>query len=92
MVSHSESPSESPSGDEAPAIRPAGPPFDDATADIVVRSSDGVDFRLYKVILYTPMYSIVIYSDLLFFGSFKTQSRISQLPISSISKQNGSYS
>ncbi|KAI0321898.1 hypothetical protein OF83DRAFT_1033272, partial [Amylostereum chailletii] len=32
-------------------IRDAGAPFDDADADIIVRSSDGVDFRLYKAIL-----------------------------------------
>ncbi|KAI0255965.1 hypothetical protein BJV78DRAFT_585561 [Lactifluus subvellereus] len=28
-----------------------GPPFDDADADIILRSSDQVDFRVYKVIL-----------------------------------------
>lgn len=27
------------------------PPFDDADADVILRSSDGVDFRVYKVIL-----------------------------------------
>ncbi|KAI0744118.1 hypothetical protein C8Q80DRAFT_880048 [Daedaleopsis nitida] len=27
------------------------PPFDDADADVIFRSSDGVDFRLYKVVL-----------------------------------------
>ena len=31
--------------------RPPRPPFDDADADIIFRSSDHIDFRLYKVIL-----------------------------------------
>ncbi|THH03867.1 hypothetical protein EW146_g10326 [Bondarzewia mesenterica] len=32
-------------------IRDAGPPFDDLDADIIIRSSDGVDFLLYGIIL-----------------------------------------
>ncbi|KAI0272559.1 hypothetical protein BC834DRAFT_857294 [Gloeopeniophorella convolvens] len=28
-----------------------GPPFDDADADIILRSTDNVDFRVYSVIL-----------------------------------------
>ncbi|TFK86348.1 hypothetical protein K466DRAFT_524312 [Polyporus arcularius HHB13444] len=30
---------------------PVRPPFDDTDADIIIRSADGVDFRLYKVVL-----------------------------------------
>ncbi|EIN03879.1 hypothetical protein PUNSTDRAFT_19366, partial [Punctularia strigosozonata HHB-11173 SS5] len=34
-----------------PAIRPAHHPFDDVNADVILRSSDNVDFRVHKLIL-----------------------------------------
>jgi BTB/POZ domain len=30
---------------------PAGPPFDDPSADLILRSNDGVDFHVFKIIL-----------------------------------------
>ena len=36
---------------QAPRSTPFGPPFDDADADVVIRSSDQVDFHVYGVIL-----------------------------------------
>ncbi|KAA1470202.1 hypothetical protein DENSPDRAFT_879533 [Dentipellis sp. KUC8613] len=42
------------SGDAAQspsALRNPGPPFDDLKADIIIRSRDGIDFRVYKLIL-----------------------------------------
>ncbi|KAH9975840.1 hypothetical protein BGW80DRAFT_1457395 [Lactifluus volemus] len=32
-------------------MSPAGPPFDDPSADLILRSTDGVDFRVFKNIL-----------------------------------------
>ena len=31
--------------------REAGPPFDDEDADLILRSSDGVDFRVHRLFL-----------------------------------------
>ncbi|KAI0057431.1 hypothetical protein BV25DRAFT_1428056 [Artomyces pyxidatus] len=37
---------------ESPSTRNAGPPFDDADADIIIRSCDNVEFRLHKTMLW----------------------------------------
>jgi hypothetical protein len=39
------------SGNQSPAITDAGAPFDDPDADIILRSSDNVDFRIFKQFL-----------------------------------------
>ncbi|KAH7890927.1 hypothetical protein F5I97DRAFT_107081 [Phlebopus sp. FC_14] len=45
----SSSPSPSPSPPPSPTV--AGPPFDKGDADVILRSSDNVEFRVFKVIL-----------------------------------------
>jgi hypothetical protein len=48
---HSQMASTSPSSKGLTTSAPFGPPFDDADTDIILRSSDRVDFYVYRVIL-----------------------------------------
>lgn len=46
--------------------REAGPPFDDEDADLILRSSDGVDFRVHKLFLIKAFHT---FDDMLVCGS-----------------------